>query len=87
MTAILHTNCYSEKGLPPSWQVLSLQTGRGMLFMFTDFVCGFFLACKDFMRMFDLLALSFVFLFKVEISSQTLIPLFVPGSVHSGSAS
>ena len=27
------------------------------------------------------------FFFKVEISSHTLIPLFRPGSVHSGSAS
>ena len=30
---------------------------------------------------------AFVCLFKVEISSRTLIPLFRPGSVHSGSAS
>ena len=29
----------------------------------------------------------FFFFFKVEISSRTLIPLFRPGSVHSGSAS
>ena len=33
-------------------------------------------------------ALLFLFLFfKVDISSRTLIPLFTPGSVHSGSAS
>ena len=29
----------------------------------------------------------FVFFFEVEISSRTLIPLFMPGSVYSGSAS
>ena len=29
----------------------------------------------------------FFFFFKVEISSRTLIPFFLPGSVHSGSAS
>ena len=29
----------------------------------------------------------FFFFFVVEISSRTLIPLFGPGSVHSGSAS
>ena len=28
-----------------------------------------------------------IFFFKVEISSCTLIPLFMPGTVHSGSAS
>ena len=27
------------------------------------------------------------FFFEVEISSRTVIPLFMPGSVHSGSAS
>ena len=31
--------------------------------------------------------LSLFFFFEVEISSRTLIPLFMPGSVHSGSAS
>ena len=30
---------------------------------------------------------AFFFFFKVEIRSNTLIPLFMPGSVHSGSAS
>ena len=30
---------------------------------------------------------SFFFFFEVEISSLTLIPLYRPGSVHSGSAS
>ena len=34
-----------------------------------------------------LLFLFFVLVFIVEISSRTLIPLFRPGSVHSGSAS
>ena len=58
---------------------------------------GFFLACKEFRRMFDdfIPGLSVFFLFVVvlfvfnlgEISSRTLIPLFTPGSVHSGSAS
>ena len=32
-------------------------------------------------------ALLFLFFNKVDISSRTLIPLFTPGSVHSGSAS
>ena len=31
--------------------------------------------------------LFFFFFFEVEISSRTLIPLFMPGSVHSSSAS
>ena len=56
---------------------------------------GFFIACEDFGRMFDhsfsacvFLFFFFVFFFfKVEISSRKLISLFVPGSVHSGSAS
>ena len=49
---------------------------------------GFFLACEDFRKMFDhsLLALFFFF-FKVAVSSRRLIPFFMPGSVHSGSAS
>ena len=47
---------------------------------------GFFLACKDFGRMFDnsFPACAFFFFFKVEISSRELIPLFRPGLVHSG---
>ena len=46
-----------------------------------------FLACKDFGRMFDhsFTACAFYF-FEVEISSRTLIRLFIPGSAHSGSA-
>ena len=44
---------------------------------------GSFLPCEDFGRMFDH---SFP-AFYVEISLHTLIPLFRPGSVHSGSAS
>ena len=52
---------------------------------------GFVLAYGDFGRMFDnsFPACAFFFLsfFQVEISSLTLIPLFRPGSVHSGSAS
>ena len=47
---------------------------------------GFFLACKDFGRMFDYSFPTCTFFFKVEISLRTLIPLFRPGSVHSGSA-
>ena len=49
---------------------------------------GFFLACEDFGRMFDhSFPACALFFFEVEISSRTLIPLFMPGSVHSGSAS
>ena len=39
---------------------------------------GSFLACENFGRMFD---------YEVESSSRTLIQLFRPGSVYSGSAS
>ena len=42
---------------------------------------------QGFGRMFDNLFLACTFFFKVEISLHTLIPLFKPGSVHSGSAS
>ena len=47
------------------------------------------LAYEDFGKMFDRLfpACVFFFFFEVKISSRTLIPLFMPGSVHSGSAS
>ena len=57
---------------------------------------GFFLAWQDCGKMFDhsfpacafLLSLSlFFFFFEMDISSRTLIPRFMPGSVHSGSAS
>ena len=51
---------------------------------------GFFIACEDFWRMFDHSVLSCVFFsfsFKVEIRSCLLLPLFMPGSVHSVSAS
>ena len=60
---------------------------------------GFSLACEDFERMFDnsfpacaifvvvVVVVVVVCLFQVEISSRTLIPLFRPGSGHSGSAS
>ena len=50
---------------------------------------GFFLTCEDFGRIFDnsFPACTFFFFFKVEISSCVLIPLFRPGSVHSGLAS
>ena len=39
-----------------------------------------------FVHSFPACAFRFCF-FEVEISSRTLIPLFAPGSVHSGSAS
>ena len=51
---------------------------------------GFFLACENFGRMFDNsfpACAFFFFFFKVEIRSHALIPLLMPGSVHSGSAS
>ena len=49
---------------------------------------GFFLACEDFGRMFDNSSPTppLALFLKVEISSRILIPLFRPGSVHSGSA-
>ena len=45
---------------------------------------GFFLACKNFGRMFDIVTIHslpvlFFFFFKVDISLCTLIPLFTPG--------
>ena len=55
------------------------------------FICGgggFFFACEDLGRMLDHLFPTCAFLCVcVEISSCTLIPLFMPGSIHSGSAS
>ena len=51
---------------------------------------GFLLACEGSGGMFDHSFSAwafFFFFFKVEINSRTLIPLFMPGSVHSGSAS
>ena len=48
---------------------------------------GFILTGEDFGRMFDHLLPTCIFFFEVEISSRTLIPLFMPGSVHSGSVS
>ena len=50
---------------------------------------SFFLACEDFGRIFDhsFPDCAIFFFFEVEISSSTLIQLFMPGSVHSGSAS
>ena len=49
---------------------------------------GFFLVLRGFLREWSNIhsRLRFFFFFEVEISSRTLIPLFVPGSVHSGSA-
>ena len=50
---------------------------------------GFILVCRDFGRMFYHLCPTRAFfpLPEVEISSCTLIPLFMPESVDSGSAS
>ena len=47
---------------------------------------GFFPAYEDLGGMFPLNPRLRIF-FKSEISSRTLIPLFMPGSVHSGAAS
>ena len=47
---------------------------------------GFFLACEDFGRMFDHTLPACAFSPIVGISSHTLIPLFAPRSVYSGSA-
>ena len=51
----------------------------------TFVVVGFFLAYEDF-KMFDDSFPACAFFFKVEIGMCTLIPLFRPGSVYSGSA-
>ena len=51
---------------------------------------GFFFACEDFERMFDHSVPAcafFFFFFEVEISSRTLILLFMPRSSHSDSGS
>ena len=50
---------------------------------------GVLLACEDFGRIFNhsFPACAFKFFFLVEMNSRTLIPLFTPGSIHSGSAS
>ena len=48
---------------------------------------GFFLACEDLGRIVRQIHSLHALFFKVEISSRTLIPLFRPGSVNSGSAS
>ena len=47
---------------------------------------GFFLACGGLGRMFDHSFPACAVFFYGEISSRTLIPHFMPGSVHSGSA-
>ena len=62
-----------------------------MLFLTdTDDACGFFHTCEDFSGKVGLFIphLHFFFFFlKVKISSCTLIPLFMLGSVHRGPAS
>ena len=62
---------------------------------FTDGGDGFVLAWEYFRRLFNLsfpacnffFFVFFFFFFEVEICSRTLFPLFMLGSVHSGSAS
>ena len=56
---------------------------------------GFFLACEDFgenvppfiprLRSIVVVVVFVCLFFHMEISSRALIPLFMPGSVHSGS--
>ena len=49
---------------------------------------GFFFVCEDFGRMFNnSFSACIFFFFLMEISLCTLIPLFMPGLVHSGSGS
>ena len=50
---------------------------------------GFFLACEDLGECSTIHSppALFFFFFEVEINCRTLIPFFMPGSVHSGSAS
>ena len=49
---------------------------------------GFFLTCEDPWKMFDhSVPTRAFFFFKVEISLCILIPPFMPGSIHNGSAS
>ena len=50
--------------------------------MFDNSFIQFLFLIHSYLRFFSL-----SFFLKVEISSHTLIPLFTPGSVHSGSAS
>ena len=60
--------------------------GRGGAHIKDD---GFLPACEDFGDMFDHSPPAFfLYLYlEVEITSRTLISLFVPGSIHSGSSS
>ena len=48
---------------------------------------GFFLVCEDFGRMFAHSFPTCLLLFLMEVSPCTLISLFRPGSLHSGSVS
>ena len=62
---------------------------RSMLMLFLN-GGGFFLTFEGFgegLTIHSPLVLFFFFFLKVEISSHSLVPLFSPGSVHSGSAS
>ena len=69
---------------------IRLDLAPTVVLMVFEVAACFFLACEDFGRMFgkSFPAWAFFFFFYlVGISSRTLIPLFRPGSVHSGSAS
>ena len=89
-TPVLPTLALPSDTVPPTL-ALPLDTVPPTLALPSDTVStcggGFFLVCEGFGRMFDHLfpACAFFF-FKVEISSRTLIPLFMLESVHSGSA-
>ena len=96
VTARSHPFGIDHQALPPStlpstWHLFSV-----MSFVLCSQVGSqvpqtgvFFLACEDLGRMFDdSFPTCAVFgVFEVEFSSCTLIPLFMTGSVHSGSAS
>ena len=85
-----HTKQRSVRRLQCLWCVLRLFLPCADSCICGLWVGGFFLACEDFGRMFDKFIPRlhfFFFFFEVEISSQTLVPLLRPGSVHSGSVS
>ena len=80
LSQLLVESCLGHAGLLLSTRVVTPSRCR-----------GYFLACEDFGRkcdhLFPACAFFFSSFFEVEISSRTLIPLFMPGSVHSDSAS
>ena len=79
------------KSARPTQSTYSSLKGQVSTCLRSPLVVSFFLVCEDLGRMFDssfpTCTFLVLFLFLVEISSRTLIPLFRPGSVHSGSAS